>query len=621
MKKILIALLLLHASFCFAQMPDVYPTNWWVGMKRGSLQLLVHADTVLSPKNVQVKYPGVQVKKITLLENPHYLVIDLVLDKNVKPGTFPIKMMAGGKQVSVPYTLMPRDPGNGKTRIRGVDASDFIYLVLPDRFSNGDPSNDVVPGMYDTVCNRAIPSARHGGDLKGIQQKLDYLDDLGVTALWLNPVIENDMPAKEEGGRPLSGFHGYWFTDHYTVDRRIGGNKAYLELADAVHKKGMKLIQDAVYNHVGYTHWFIRDLPMKDWIHQWSPYRNTSYKDQTLMDPYASKEDARTMSDGWFTHNLPDLNQKNPYLAEFLIQHAIWSTEMFGLDGWRIDTYAYNDLEFMNRCNAELLNEYPQLGLFGETWVHGVPNQAFFTKNRMKGISFSSNLPGATDFQVYFAMMSALNQPDAWTEGLTKLYTTLAQDFLYEDPYKHCLHLDNHDLDRFVSVIGEDSAKYKMGITWLLTLRGIPQLYYGTEILMKNFKNPSDDAVREDFPGGWKNDKVDKFRKEGRTQAEKSAFELVRKLAGYRKRTPALQHGKLMQYVPENGVYVYFRYDENKTVMVVANTGKNKVDLSTARFSERIGAHKAGLEVLSGATVALDKLSLAPFETLVIELR
>lgn len=303
--------------------------------------------------------------------------------------TFSIPLKDGNK---INYELKSRSTQNGKTRIKGINFSDFIYLIMPDRFSNGDPSNDKVPGMRDQSLNRDTIFERHGGDLKGVQNKLGYLQDLGVTAIWLNPVIENDMPNRTE--------HGYAFTDHYKIDRRIGGEKSYHELIDSIHNRGMKIIQDAVYNHVGIEHFLYRDMPDSTWFHRWPRYTQTTYKDQPLFDPYATKSDKALMSDGWFVPSMPDINHNNPLFANFLIQHAVWTTEEYGLDGWRIDTYAYNDLEFMNRCNKALLDEYPQLHLFGETWVHGVINQAYFTENKI-GTSFKSNLPAVTDFQTH----------------------------------------------------------------------------------------------------------------------------------------------------------------------------------------------------------------------------
>jgi glycosidase len=366
----------------------------------------------------------------------------------------------------------------------------------------------------------------------------------------------------------------------------------------------MKLIQDAVYNHVGLHHFTVTDKPTKDWLHEWPAYTNTTYKDQPLMDAYAATADKKRMSDGWFTPMMPDLNQNNPYVASFLIQHAIWCVEEFGVDGWRIDTYAYNDLEFMNRCNEALLTEYPNLTLFGETWVHGVVNQAFFARNKMD-TPFKSNLPAVTDFQAnMYGIGNAVNEPFGWTNGVNRLYQTLANDFVYEDPMRNVIFLDNHDLSRFFSVVGEDVEKHKIGIAWLLTCRGIPQLYYGTEVLMKGFTNP-DGWVRLDFPGGWAGDKANKFTKEGRTEKENEVFEWTQKLANFRKSSSAIKTGKFMQFVPEDGVYVYFRYDDRQTVMCIMNPTDKEVTLNLNRFDERLKGSVKGREVTTGKEVSL----------------
>jgi neopullulanase len=479
-----------------------------------------------------------------------------------------------------------------------VSSADFVYLIMPDRFSNGDPSNDRVKGMLDQTLNRDTVFNRHGGDLQGIINHLDYLQDLGVTTLWLNPVLENDMPDRTE--------HGYAFTDHYTIDRRLGGNAKYKELSDALHKRGMKLMQDAVYNHVGLQHWFVQEKPTSDWLHNWPTYTNTTYKDQVLMDPYAAPTDKNKMSDGWFTQQMPDLNQGNPYLANFLIQHAIWCTEEFALDGWRIDTYAYNDLNFMNRCNAALLKEYPGLCIFGETWVHGVPNQSFFCENNYN-MPYKSNMPGVTDFQLlFYGIQPALSQPFGWTEGVNKLYSTTANDFVYKNPMNNCIFLDNHDIARFYSTVNEDFEKYKMGVAWLMTFRGIPQWYYGTEILMTGYTNP-DGNVRRDFLGGWAEDKQNKFISAGRNEKENEAFEFVKTMANFRKASSAIKTGKMMQYVPEDGVYVYFRYDGKQTVMVVFNQNETEKELDMERFGERLTGMKTITDVANKKTMPVEK--------------
>jgi glycosidase len=361
---------------------------------------------------------------------------------------------------------------------------------------------------------------------------------------------------------------------------------------------------------------------MKDWLNQWSEYQNTSYKDQALMDPYAADIDKKIMSDGWFTRAMPDLNQRNPFVANFLIQHALWTVEEFGIDGWRIDTYAYNDLDFMNRCNKALLDEYPQLGIFGETWVHGIANQSFFMQNNYN-LKYKSNLPGVTDFQLnLYGILPALTQPFGWTEGVNRLYLTTTNDFVYKDAMKNCIFLDNHDMSRFYSQLKEDVQKLKMGVAWLLTFRGIPQLYYGTEILMAGTTHPTDAMVRFDFPGGWQSDSSNKFTAAGRTEKENDAFNYVRTLANFRKNSPAIKTGKMMQYAPENGVYVYFRYDASQTVMCVMNQNETKSTIELSRFTERMKAFTKARDVATGSNLTLGStMDVEGKSLLVLELK
>lgn len=598
MKKIVLALfaICIYVHAIAQNNFAIYPTHWWVGMKNPNVQLMLRGNNI-AQQFPQFKLPatgakvadGVTLKAVHRVANPNYIFLDLTIASTATPGMKELKLASGN---IIRYELKARSRENGKTRIRGVDANDFIYLIMPDRFSNGDPSNDRVPGMRDQSLNRDTIFERHGGDLKGVQNKLDYLQNLGVTAVWLNPVIENDMPNRTE--------HGYAFTDHYKVDRRIGGDQAYHDLVNDIHRRGMKIIQDAVYNHVGIEHFLFRDMPDSTWFHRWPKYTQTNYKDQTLFDPYASGIDKKIMSDGWFVPSMPDVNHHNPLFANFLIQHAIWSTEEFGLDGWRIDTYGYNDLEFMNRCNKALLDEYPQLHMFGETWVHGVINQAYFTENTIN-IPFKSNLPAVTDFQTHmYGILPALKENFGWTEGVNKLYITLAQDIVYKDPMKHVNFLDNHDKTRFYSEIGEDFQKFKIGMGWLLTARGIPQLYYGTEVLMKGVANP-DGWVRLDFPGGWPGDKQNKFEKSGRTAQEDEAFNWTRTIANYRKNSSALRTGKFVQYVPEDWVYTYFRFDNKSTVMVVMNTSNDEKTIKPSRFAGNMKGFRTGKNIVTNA--------------------
>jgi glycosidase len=592
----------------------VYPTNWWVGMKHNKIQLIIHQEdsTQIFPDKLTVRSssPAFKIVKVHKPENRRYLFVDAEISPNAQPQK--VQLTFGGavlkESKAITYELKPRRKGKGATYAQGVTSSDFMYLIMPDRFSNGDPSNDKVPGMKDLTFSRDSLYYRHGGDLQGVANHLDYLQELGVTAIWLNPVLENNMPR--------TSYHGYAFTDHYKIDPRFGGDTAYKRLIDEMHKRGMKMVQDAVYNHVGTEHWFVKDQPTKDWLHQWPTYTNTTYKDQVLFDPYASKSDYKKMSDGWFVPSMPDLNQHNPYVANFLIQHALWTVEEFGIDGWRIDTYAYNDLDFMNRCNKALLDEYPKLTIFGETWVHGVPNQSFFVSNNYN-IKYKSNQPGVTDFQTLWGIQDAMTKDFGWTDGVNRLYTTLAQDFVYKDPMQNVVFLDNHDISRFYSTIGEDIDKYKMSIGWLLTTRGVPQWYYGAEIGMKGFANP-DGLVRMDFPGGWPGDPANKFVAAGRTPREDSIFNFTKQLANYRKTSSAIKTGKLMQFVPEDAVYTYFRYDNNQTVMVVMNTAKEEKTIDTKRFEERFSGFSKAKDIPTGKELTLNTSWKLPAKSILI---
>ncbi|MBA9077836.1 glycoside hydrolase family 13 protein [Rufibacter quisquiliarum] len=600
-----------------AAITRVDPTFWWVGMKDQNLQLLVYGPNA-GTFRYSIDYPGVTLVKTHTVENPNYAFLDLTLAPQTKAGTFTLTGRNGNQKLTRQYELKAR---THEPKAQGVNTSDFIYLVLPDRFANADPKNDAFKNMADTQADRSNPFLRHGGDLKGIQNHLGYFEELGATALWLNPIIENDQPLTEEGGTQRSAYHGYAFTDHYQVDRRLGGNDAYKKLIQAAHTRGMKVVQDAVYNHVGSNHWFIKDLPSKDWLNQWPAYTNTSHKFQPTIDPHAAQADYEVLRKGWFVPHMPDLNQNNPFVANYLIQHALWTVEHFGVDAWRIDTYLYNEDEFMNRCNQALLNEYPTIHIFGESWVNNVLAQARFVQNTIN-FPFKSNQPGTLDFVLFNAINDALNQNFGWDEGVSKIHQTLAQDAVYQDPMKLVTFLDNHDMNRYFSVIGEDLNKYKMGMTWLLTLRGIPSLYYGTEILMKNFKDPSDAEVRKDFPGGFAGDKENKFTAAGRTERENEAFNFVKKLAQYRKNTPALHSGKLTQFVPQEGIYVYFRHDEKKTVMVATNSTDKEAELKTERYKERLQGFSKARNVLTDQHLnTLTTIKIPAKTALVLELQ
>ncbi len=610
MKKAIVLFFCLITVNLFAQkLERIEPMFWFTGMKQPKVQLLVHGDQI-ALTIVKLNYPGVKLVKVNTVENPNYLFLDLEISSATKPGKFQIEFNYDGKKINHLYELKAKDKSTN--RHQGVTNADFIYLIMPDRFSNGDKRNDVIEGMQETALNRDSMYYRHGGDIQGIINHLDYLKDLGVTTLWLNPVLENDQPK--------TSYHGYANTENYKIDRRFGTNEDYKKLIDESHKRGMKVIKDLVHNHVGTEHFTIKDMPMKNWVNQWPTFTKTTYREQVYMDPYVAKADKALMVNGWFDKHMPDMNETNPYVKNYITQSHIWWVEYAGLDGFRLDTYAYNDLGYMAEWAKAITREYPKLTYFGETWVHGVPNQAYFTKGNKINQGFDTKLQGVTDFQALWGINEALNGKFGWMDGVVKLYNTFANDFVYEDPTRNVVFLDNHDLSRFYSVVKEDFNKYKSGLAWLLTTRGIPQLYYGTEILMKNFASP-DGLVRDDFPGGWENDKKNKFTADGRTNKENEAFNYLKTIANYRKNNPVVQTGKMMQFIPEDGIYVYFRYNNTKTVMIIMNSNDAEKMVSTERYQERILNAKSGLDIVSNQLVDLKNIRVPAQTTLILELK
>jgi len=594
----------------------VYPTSWWIGMKNPRLQLLIQGNN-FNRNGFKINYPGIKVDSVLSLQNPDYLIVNLTISPDAKPGN--LKLDFNGSVVNFPLEIPAS--GKGVSYARGIQSSDFIYLLMPDRFSNGDPDNDHYANMRDTVADRNNPLARHGGDLQGVINHLDYIQQLGATAIWLTPVIENDMPLEKEPSGWLSGYHGYWITDHYEIDKRMGGKEAYLKMVMAAHMHGLKVIQDAVYNHIGAAHWIMRDPPQEDWINRWPEYQGTNHREQAIFDMHGSAKDKEVMEAGWFVPHLPDLNLRNPLLATYLIQQAIWMTQTFQLDGWRVDTYKYCDPVFLNKLNDALEKEFPSITSLGEATVNTVAAGAYFCRNNLN-VPWKSNLTGILDFPVCYAMLEAVKKNYGWNDGVNRLYSTLAEDMLYKDPANNCIFLDNHDMDRFYSVAGEDFGNFKMGIGLLLTQRGIPHLYYGTEILMKNFKNPSDAMVREDFPGGFSGDPDNKFLASGRTDSENAAFNYVSKLANFRKNSSALKTGKLMQYIPFKGVYIYFRYDEHQTILCALNSDTVSASINFKDFSERTGKFESGTDILDNTMYPLSEKMLIPGRSIrILELK
>lgn len=582
-------IILLSTKPASAQSIEAFPPNWWVGMQHHYFELMVTYPQV-ADMTLEVHPPeGVKHLKTTRTVNRDYVFLTFHTGEASKAGTLHLELTTpnGEKVATMDYRF--EDSSAMAEGAAGLDASDFIYLIFPDRFANGDPSNDRIDGMHDQSLDRNEMFHRHGGDIRGIINRLDYLEELGVTALWVNPLVENNQPKES--------YHGYAATDLYRVDPRFGTNADYAELIRECHKRKIKIIADMVYNHWGDRHPLYTAMPDSAWFNFWPEFTRTTYRATTLFDPYASESDQRIFKEGWFDHHMPDLNQQNPHLAAYLIQNSIWTIGHFGVDAFRIDTYAYPDQLFMKELMRRVRLEFPDFFAFGETWVHGTPVQAWFTEKNGTLKGFDSYLESVTDFQLYYAIQDALSQPFGWTEGVSRLYYTLAKDILYRDAARNVTFLDNHDLSRIYSVLGEDTDKLKMAIGFMMTTRGIPSLYYGTEIGLTGFADP-DGKVRQDFPGGWPDDPVNKFLASGREAEEAMIFDYVKTLATYRKAHPELFKGDLVHFVPEEGVYVYFRKGGGKLLMAILNPGK-ATDLKLDRFRSELNSALEGRDILS----------------------
>lgn len=553
----------------------VDPPFWWAGMNNSQLQLMVHGENISQAK-AKIDYEGVKLERTILVESPNYVFLDLVIDNNAHAGNFDIKFVKGKKTVATfNYELKKRI--KAPESYTGFDNSDNIYLLMPDRFANGNPDNDNMPGMLEKA-DRNNPNGRHGGDIQGIEDKLDYLKDLGITAIWINPLLENNMPAYS--------YHGYAMTDLYKVDPRFGTNEDYKNLVAKAHEKGLKIIQDMVFNHLGTNYFWKDDLPSQDWYHQWAEFTRSNYRGGAVNDPNASEYDYNKMVKGWFDKTMADLNQHNPLMANYLIQNSIWWIEYLDLDGIRQDTYPYPYKDFMATWMETLLNEYPNYNVVGEVWLSYPQAVAYWLENDKNKDGFHSHLTNVFDFPLMYAITNSLNQDNGWSTGVAQLYELLSQDYVYSDPNKLVLFADNHDGDRLYSKLGEDLSKFKMAMTMLFTLRGIPQLYYGTEILMTGLEHQGHGFIRKDFPGGWEEDTLDAFTSEGRTEDQNIAFNFVKHLLNWRKTNVVVQQGKLTHFIPEDGVYVYFREYDEQCVMVILNNSKEDKTVDLNRFTE-----------------------------------
>ena len=593
----------------------IEPENWYVGMKNSSLQLMVYGKNIRD-SHVSVDYPGVKIDSLVRLDSPNYLFVYLNLS-GAKPGNMVLNI--DGKKVN--YPLKARTM-SGDKRI-GFDNSDVLYMLMPDRFASGRNITKPMKGLNPYVVDRSKPSLRHGGDLEGVRQHLDYFNQLGVTALWFTPVLENNLPDMNS----QSSYHGYATTNYYRVDPRFGTNEDYARLVAEAHAKGLKVVMDMIFNHCGYDHPWVKDMPSKDWFNtpEWmkkgdSYYLQTSYKLTPVLDPYASKVDKRETVDGWFVRSMPDLNQKNPHVMTYLIQNSEWWIETVGIDGIRMDTYPYADRKAMSQWMKILNEEYPNFNTVGETWVTEPAYTAAWQKDS-KLSKVNSYLKTVMDFSFYDKINLAKHEEtDAWWKGLNRIYNSLCYDYLYENPSSVMAFIENHDTDRFLEN-GKDTLALKQALALLLTINRIPQLYYGTEVLMNGTKEVTDGNVRCDFPGGFAGDKHNAFTAEGRIKAENAMFNWLSKLLKWRRNNMVITKGKQIQFIPYKGVYVIARQWNDQTILTILNGTSQPVTLPLDRYAEVIGNHQEAKDVISGRKVKLgSELQLKARDTKVIEL-
>lgn len=607
---ILLLAILFSQSVFSIEVKTLDPSFWWAGMKNTELQILMYGDNI-GECEVSTSSKAVKIKDIVRLENPNYLLLYLDLS-DAKPEKFDITLKRGKEKKTIPYELKQRKDGSSD-RV-GFNSSDVLYLIMPDRFANGDPSNDIIKGMRESKVDRKDEHARHGGDFEGIANHLDYIYDLGATAIWLNPIQENDMP---EGS-----YHGYATTDYYKVDRRFGSNEDFVSLVEKTHAKGMKMVMDMIFNHCGSKHFFFTDKPSKDWFNYSDKYVQTSYRTTTQYDPYTSDYDKKLALDGWFVESMPDLNQRNPHVAKYLIQNSIWWIEYGGIDGIRQDTHPYADFDMMAEWCKQVTDEYPDFNIVGETWYGNNVAIAFWQKNSKLAYPKNSNLRTVMDFPLMDAMTKAFDEETNWAIGLTRLHEYLGLDIVYEDPENLLVFWGNHDTSRLF--LTEESTsnfnKYKQALTFLLTTRGIPQIYYGEEILMSADKTNGDGTLRENFPGGWANDKQNAFTKEGRTDKQNRAHDLTKHLLNWRKGNDVIAKGTLRHFTPtSNGIYVYERKHNGKSVVVFMSGVNEEKNIDLSPYSEILPATEA-IDIITGQTIKLNQnLTIAPHDALILE--
>lgn len=618
MKRLFILFIgVILSSNLFAQdneLIKIEPPHWYASMPTTTLQLMLHGEA-LGDYRASIEHEGVTITKQVVGDSKNYLFVYLEISPDVAPGTLNLKLSGGEAYRGFTYELKARHMGDNKNQ--GFDSSDVIYLLMPDRFANGDPSNDTIEGMLEPA-RRNDPSGRHGGDIQGVLDHLDYIKALGMTAVWLTPVFENDQtPA-------YKAYHGYAATDMYKIDRRFGSNEEFVTFVEACHAKGLKVIMDMIHNHIGDQHWWMKDLPFNNWVHDQSKYGNTSYRGTVASDPYASQYDFDKLVKGWFVDEMPDLDQRNEQLADYLIQNTLWWIEYSGIDGIRMDTYVYPYKEYMARWAEETLNAYPDFNIVGESWVETVTHESYWQEDKEgENDGYDSKLPSVTDFQIHFAIRDAFNQEFGWETGLMKLYYALSQDRLYSDPMKNVIFLDNHDISRIFSTLGEELDHLKMAYAYLMTTRGIPQVYYGTELAFAAGPTQwGDGAKRAEMPGGWAGDDRSVFTAEGRTAQELAMHSFVSKVTNWRKTSEAIKNGKLMHFLPADNIYVYFRYTSTDRVMVIMNMNDQPVTISREKHIEMLRGFSSAISIVDDQEIDISKdFQVGPKTTRILEFK
>ena len=594
MKKLFCTLITLFTLSLSAQIDRMEPPFWFEGMNKSEVQILFYGKNI-AQNSVQVSN-DVVITNVTKTENPNYLFVTIDT-KNVKAQNLEFTLTNGKKSFKKGFEIKTRRPNSALRK--SFDVSDVMYLLMPDRFANGNPNNDSSPELQEKA-NRSLPGGRHGGDIQGIINNLDYIKELGATAIWSTPMCEDN----DKG----YSYHTYGQSDVYRIDPRYGTNEEYKKLADEMHKRDLKLIKDYVTNHWGAEHWMFKDMPTYDWFHQFPGYKQSNYRMTTQYDTNASKTDAKLCMDGWFVPSMPDLNQSNPLVLNYLTQNAIWWIEYADLDGFRVDTYSYNDKEGIAKWTKAITDEYPYFNIVGEVWMHDQAQISYWQKDSpiAKIQSYNSYLPSVMDFTLHDTFGSVFNEDKTnWNDGMFKVYENFVNDFLYDNPNNLLTFVENHDTNRFNQIYKNDFKKYQMAMTLLATVRGIPQLYYGSEIGMAGDKGKGDADIRQDFPGGWNGDANNAFTKQGRTAEQQKFFEFSSKLFTWRKSKEVIHSGKMTHYLPDNNVYVYFRHNDKETVMVIINNAPDTQKINSTRFQENIKSFISGIDILSGKTIDL----------------